>query len=155
MTGNYSARLTGSKRNLLVLLASSAVFSAGCANMTTTAPASNPLGSAATLSGRIHGGNQPVSGAAVTLWYAGQSRRCSLKRPRRPPTVNGNFSFVKDANHRRYDYGQHVLLPRDVTDPAGLCRWPRRQYAAVKSVADQQCRCFHRTVRPLLKAECL
>ena len=43
MIGNYSARLTGSNRNLLALLASSVIFSAGCANMSTTAPASNPL----------------------------------------------------------------------------------------------------------------
>ena len=73
MIGNYSARLTGSKRNLLALLASSVIFSAGCANMSSTAPGANPLSSPATLSGKIHGGNQPVVGATVTLWYAGQS----------------------------------------------------------------------------------
>ena len=39
MIGNYSARMTGSKRTLLALLASSVVFSAGCSNMSSTAPA--------------------------------------------------------------------------------------------------------------------
>src|SRR5271154_1506628 len=72
MIGNNFARLTGSKRNLLALLASSAVFTAGCANMATTAPDANPFSKAATLSGNIHGGSQPVVNAKVTLWYAGQ-----------------------------------------------------------------------------------
>jgi len=72
MIGNYSARLTGSKRNLLALLASSLVFSAGCSNMSSTAPVVNSLSPAATLSGKVHGGNQPVIGATVTLWFAGQ-----------------------------------------------------------------------------------
>src|ERR1700682_6303322 len=73
MIGNYSARLTGSKRNLLALLASSSlVFSAGCSNMSSTAPVVNSLSTAATLSGKVHGGNQPVIGATVTLWFAGQ-----------------------------------------------------------------------------------
>src|SRR5580693_4525651 len=60
MIGNSFARLTGSKRNLLVLLASSAVFTAGCSNMATTAPSIVSSGKAATLKGKIHGGNQPV-----------------------------------------------------------------------------------------------
>ena len=72
MIGNNSARLTGSTRNLLALLASSVLFSAGCSNMSSTAPATNSLATAATLSGKVHGGNQPVIGATVTLWFAGQ-----------------------------------------------------------------------------------
>src|SRR5258707_7553441 len=72
MIGNYSARLTGSKRNLLALMASSVVFYAGCSNMSSTAPAVNSLSSPATLSGKVHGGNQPVIGATVTLWFTGQ-----------------------------------------------------------------------------------
>ena len=100
MIRNYSARLTRSQRNLLALLASSVIFSAGCANMATTAPASNPLSTAATLSGRIHGGNQPVNGATVSLWYAGQNGN-----PGFAPTLaatattdsTGSFSFAKNA----------------------------------------------------------
>jgi hypothetical protein len=96
MIGHYSARLTGSKRNLLALLASSVIFSAGCANMTSTAPVANSLSSPATLSGKVHGGNQAVSGATVTLWYAGQLTGF-------PPTLaattttdgSGSFSFTK------------------------------------------------------------
>ncbi len=37
MNGNNFTRITGSKRNLFALLASSALFTSGCANMATTA----------------------------------------------------------------------------------------------------------------------
>ena len=87
MIGNYSARLTGSKRNLLALLASSVVFSAGCSNMSSTAPVVNSLATAATLSGKVHGGNQPVIGATVTLWFAGQGARRNFRRPPPRPTA--------------------------------------------------------------------
>src|SRR3982074_1347863 len=71
MIGSYSARLTGSKRNLLALLASSVVFSAGVSNMSCAARVATTRSAAATLSGKVHGGNQPVIGATVTLWFAG------------------------------------------------------------------------------------
>ncbi len=73
MIGNNSVRLTGSKRNLFAVLASSAVLTAGCSNMVSTAPQLSPDTSAASIGGRIHGGNQPVGGATVTLYYAGQN----------------------------------------------------------------------------------
>jgi hypothetical protein len=99
MSGNYSARLTGSKRNLLALLASSVVFSAGCSNMSSTAPAVNSLATAATLSGKVHGGNQPVVGAAVTLWFAGQglSGSTAVKAATTTTDSSGSFSFTKDT----------------------------------------------------------
>ena len=100
MIGNYSARLTGSKRNLLVLLASSSlVFSAGCSNMSSTAPAVNSLSTAATLSGKVHGGNQPVIGATVTLWFAGQGLGGStaVKAATTTTDNSGSFSFTKDT----------------------------------------------------------
>ncbi|MCU1248109.1 MAG: hypothetical protein JWQ49_1138 [Edaphobacter sp.] len=96
MIGNYSARLTGSKRNLLALLASSVVFSAGCSNMSSTAPAVNSLSTAATLSGKVHGGNQPVIGAAVTLWFAGQGAPAILAATTTTDST-GSFSFAKDT----------------------------------------------------------
>src|SRR3982074_1397172 len=96
MIGNYSARLTGSKRNLLALLASSIVFSAGCSNMSSTAPVVNSLSTAATLSGKVHGGNQPVSGAAVTLWLTGQGAPATLAATTTTDS-SGSFSFTKDT----------------------------------------------------------
>jgi hypothetical protein len=98
MIGNYSARLTGSKRNLLALMASSVIFSAGCANMSSTAPAANSLSSPATLSGKVHGGNQPVVGATVTLWYMGQGGNPGFPATKGATTTTdafGSFSFTK------------------------------------------------------------
>jgi hypothetical protein len=94
MIGNYFARLTGSKRNLLALLASGAVFTAGCSNMATTASSSNPFSSPATLSGKIHGGNQPVVGAIVTLWFAGQGGP-AIKAATTTSDSLGSFSFTR------------------------------------------------------------
>jgi hypothetical protein len=96
MIGNYSARLTGLKRNLLALLASSLVFSAGCSNMLSTAPAVNSLSTAATLSGKVHGGNQPVIGATVTLWFAGQGAP-AIQAATTTTDSLGSFSFTKDT----------------------------------------------------------
>jgi hypothetical protein len=114
MIGNSFARLTGSKRNLLALMASGAVFTAGCSNMATTATNTNPLSQAATLSGKIHGGNQPVVGATVTLWYAGQKGS-----PGTPASVaattttdgSGNFSFIKDTTNGNTDTGNTFSCP--------------------------------------------
>jgi hypothetical protein len=99
MIGNYSARLTGSKRNVLALLASSIVLSAGCSNMSSTAPVVNSLSTAATLSGKVHGGNQPVVGATVTLWFAGQGLTGStaVKAATTTTDSSGSFSFTKDT----------------------------------------------------------
>src|SRR5437764_3542297 len=96
MIGNNSAPLTGSTRNLLALLASSVVFSAGCSNMSSTAPAVNSLATAATLSGKVHGGNQPVVGATVTLWFAGQGAP-SILAATTTTDGTGSFSFSKDT----------------------------------------------------------
>jgi hypothetical protein len=99
MIGNHSARLTGSKRNLFALLASSIVLSAGCSNMSSTAPVVNSLSTTATLSGKVHGGNQPVSGATVTLWFAGQGLAGSTAVKAATTTTDnaGSFSFTKDT----------------------------------------------------------
>jgi hypothetical protein len=96
MIGNHFARLTGSKRNLLVLLASSVVLTAGCSSMSSTAPSANPFSSPASLSGKIHGGNEPVIGAAVTLWFAGQGAP-AIKAAVTTTDGVGSFSFTKGA----------------------------------------------------------
>jgi hypothetical protein len=96
MIGNHFARLTGSKRNLLVLLASSVVLTAGCSSMSSTAPSANPFSSPASLSGKIHGGNQPVVGAAVTLWFAGQGAP-AIKAAVTTTDGAGAFSFTRGS----------------------------------------------------------
>ncbi len=96
MIGNHFARLTGSKRNLLVLLASSVVLTAGCSSMSSTAPSANPFSSPASLSGKIHGGNEPVTGATVTLWFAGQGAPATKAAVTTTDNF-GSFSFTKGS----------------------------------------------------------
>jgi hypothetical protein len=104
MIGNYFARLTGSKRNLLALLASSVVFTAGCANMSSSmAPSSNPFSSPASLSGNVHGGNQPVVGATVSLWFIGQGSFPATKGATTTTDASGAFNFTKDTSGGTHD----------------------------------------------------
>src|SRR5215471_2952202 len=111
MNANYIGRRTGSGRNLLALLASSAVFTAGCSNLATTAPTAAPQATGGTLSGTVHGGSQPVAFATVTLYFAGQtgvgsgdpSSGASLGAPIVAAVTNslddghGTFAFQKKA----------------------------------------------------------
>jgi len=64
--------------------------------MSSTAPVANSLSSPATLSGKVHGGNQAVSGATVTLWYAGQLTGFPATKGATTTTDgSGSFSFTK------------------------------------------------------------
>ena len=90
------------KTHFAALLASSALFTAGCSNMSTTAPDA-PVSGEATFVGRVHGGNQAVSQAAVQLWAVGQGsgpgQGATLYA--QTQTANdgtGSFSFVKNTS---------------------------------------------------------
>jgi hypothetical protein len=67
----------------------------GCSNMVSTAPADNSLDSAAGISGIVHGGRQPIIGATVKLWAAGNAGYGSTTTSLQSTTTdsNGNFSF--------------------------------------------------------------
>jgi hypothetical protein len=121
MIGHHFFRMQGSKRNLLALLASSAVFTAGCASMGTTDTTSNPFATTATLSGKIHGGNQPISGATVNLYYAGQSGQGSLATLAATTTSSsdgtGSFSFTKNPVNGQPPNGNMYSCPTSTGDP--------------------------------------
>ena len=105
MNCNNFTRLPGSKRNLFALLASTVVLTAGCSNMATTAPSATSLSSATSIGGKLHGGSQPVYGATVTLYYAGDSGYGSGLTLNGTATVaavtttdkTGSFSFIQDT----------------------------------------------------------
>ena len=131
MNGNSFTRLPGSRRNLFALLASTVVLTAGCANMATTAPTSTSLSETSSIGGRIHGGSQPVIGAAVTLYYAGDSGYGSGLTQGGQPTVaavtttdkDGSFSFIQDANPNETPGGNIFSCPikvGSVNPPAGV-----------------------------------
>jgi hypothetical protein len=95
----FSSCIRRSQRILLGLLASSAVFTAGCANMATTAGGSGFVGEAATMGGTVHGGNQPVASAVINLWFAGQGGGAVLAATTTSASDGtGSFSFVKAAS---------------------------------------------------------
>lgn len=100
MNGFNFTRTHGSPRILLALLASSAMLTSGCANLVTTAASGNPLGVGGAVSGKVHGGNQPVAFSTVTLNFAGQSRLSTAASVVATTTTAddnaGSFSFVKD-----------------------------------------------------------
>ncbi len=98
---SFSSSIRRSQRILLALLATSAVFTAGCANMATTAGGSGIQGETATIGGTIHGGVQPVAFATVQLWFAGQGAGSPALVVAQTTSLNngaGSFSFVKGAD---------------------------------------------------------
>lgn len=60
-------------RPLLGFLALAAMLPVGCSNMTSTATQSATATPQLRIKGRVHGGNQPVAGATVSVYFAGQS----------------------------------------------------------------------------------
>ncbi len=74
MKNTYLPNAKSATRKIsVVALASSIVFATGCA-LQTTASDSNTLGTpSGFMTGSVHGGNQPVSGATVTLYSVGQT----------------------------------------------------------------------------------
>ncbi|MEO6982722.1 MAG: hypothetical protein ABI072_06370, partial [Edaphobacter sp.] len=114
MNANIFARLTGTKRNLLALLASSAMLTAGCANMATTASGVGALNANATLSGKVHGGNQPVAGATVTLYYAAQQLYTAPILAATTTTSSdgtGSFSFIQNLTPDQAPNGNTFSCP--------------------------------------------
>ncbi len=84
------------RANLLLVLSTLFAFT-GCA--TSFSPtASAPVTGAASLTGAVHGGQQPVVGAIVTLWAAGSSGYGAgatvIASATAPTDAGGNFSFA-------------------------------------------------------------
>ena len=97
-----SVHLASSRtRGLLAALATGTLALAGCSS--SIAPeASSPIVSAnAMITGKVHGGNQPVSGATVTLYRAGQNGFATGGTPIAHTTSSsdgfGAFTFSKNA----------------------------------------------------------
>lgn len=80
------------------LLALAATLPLGCSNMTSTATQSATATPQVRIKGRVHGGNQPVSGAVVSVYFAGQSGYGSASTLATTATTAndgyGSFSFT-------------------------------------------------------------
>jgi hypothetical protein len=80
--------------------------------MATTASNPTPLGQAATLSGKIHGGNQPVIGATVNLYFSGLKGGTPAAIAAMTTTdAAGSFAFNKDATNGNTDTGNTFSCP--------------------------------------------
>jgi hypothetical protein len=115
MIGNKLPQLTGTKRSLLVLLASSALFTAGCSNMMSTALSSGAVPQAKSIGGKVHGGFQPVIGATVKLYYAGQGS-APTEAATTTSVSDGSFSFTQSATQGQGENGNTYSCPLS-TDP--------------------------------------
>ena len=107
MTGQNLFNRKFGKRHVAALLASSAIMTAGCANMATTAVGgSNTIGAdAVTTSGHVHGGNQAVTFARVQLFGVGQKGAGSDANllATHFTDQNGSFSFIKMSGGGPYN----------------------------------------------------
>lgn len=94
-------------RPLLGFLSLAALLPVGCSNMTSTATQSAAPAPQARIKGTVHGGNQPVSGATVTVYYAGQSGYGSTGSTGMSTTTAndgyGSFSFTVSCPTQPYD----------------------------------------------------
>lgn len=112
MIGNNLPQLTGTKRSLLVLLASSALFTAGCSNMMSTAPSSGAVPQAKSIGGKVHGGFQPVIGATVKLYYAGQTPSFpTTEAATTTSAADGSFSFTQSGTTGQPENGNIYSCP--------------------------------------------
>jgi hypothetical protein len=116
MIGNNLPQLTGTKRSLLVFLASSALFTAGCSNMMSTATDSNLVSNAKSIKGKVHGGSQPVSGATVKLYYAGQNPTPPSEAATTTSAADGSFSFTNSGTSGLPENGNIYSCPSN-TNP--------------------------------------
>lgn len=85
-----------SLRASAIALASALVLSlSGCGIQETSAPSDSSFAQPAAISGIVHGGQQPVVDATVTLWAAGNTGYGSAATSLATATTdaNGNFSF--------------------------------------------------------------
>ncbi len=86
------------RRIFMALLASAAVATTGCSNMTNTASLGGST-AATKVGGKIHGGNQPVAGATVNLYFASQATFAAgaslVASTLSSSDGNGGFSFNK------------------------------------------------------------
>ena len=99
-----SAWKSHSANFFVAVLASSAIFTAGCANMATTAAVSDSLpGTASVVAGQVHGGQQPIAFATVTINFAGTagvgSAGSVVATTKTADDNAGSFSFTRDPNN--------------------------------------------------------
>lgn len=107
------------KKSIAAVLASSAVLIVvGCSNMETTATNASLSSQGASVTGKVHGGNQPVGYATVQIYTVGQTGLGSSGTllATTTTTPNGSFSFSKQPSGTYANTGNTYTCPSG-TDP--------------------------------------
>ena len=120
MNRNIFARLTGTQRSLVALLASGAMLTAGCANMATAPSNVGSLHPNAAVSGKVHGGNQPVSGATVNLYFASQANGVAAQLVATTTTASdgsGSFTFSESPTAPNNGTTNTFTCPTNIGSP--------------------------------------
>lgn len=109
-------------RALLAALASGSLFLAGCSSsMAPTESLATGGHSSAQIAGKIHGGNQPVSGAVVTLYSASQTSFASGATPIAHTTSAadgyGSFAFQASTSSPNDNSGNTYFCDPNGTNP--------------------------------------
>ena len=106
-----SAQKSG--RPFVVLLASSAILTAGCATTATTAVNPSTFATGATFGGHVHGGNQPVSNSTVQIYTVGQTGVGSSGTLLATATTDasGSFQFSKQTSGSYPNTGSSYTCP--------------------------------------------
>ena len=114
------SRLSAKSLLLTPLAAAACILTTGCANMVTTATPISTFSQSGQISGKLHGGNQPISGSDVRMYAAGTTGYGSAPTLYAVTTSAndgfGSFGFTKTAGAGPTTtkvYG----CPTDGTDP--------------------------------------
>jgi hypothetical protein len=92
-----------------------AIALTGCGNMVTTAPDTNSFSTPGVITGKIHGGNQPITGATVKLYAVGTSGYGSagtlLATTTSASDAYGSFSFSQVTSGATGPTGNSYICP--------------------------------------------
>ncbi len=105
---------------LAALIASGAAMTIGCSNLATTATGtSSSFGTASTMTGKVHGGNQPVYNATVQLYTvgfgnstsAGPGNSAGVLLATTTTNQAGGFSFGQQSSGTFSNTGSQYVCP--------------------------------------------
>ena len=102
MTASHPGVTQRPGRWLLLSLTSTALLASGCSNLVNTASSGELVPTTGKIGGHVHGGNQPVSGATVNLYFAGQNGLAASSTLVATTTTAddgaGSFTFTRAAD---------------------------------------------------------
>ena len=117
-TPNSRAASRIAQRSIALCVATGAVFATGCANLASTTGSTGAFATGAAVTGKVHGGNQPVGFATVQIYTVGQSGPGSTGTllATTQTDAGGNFAFTKQASGSYSNTGSTYACPATGTN---------------------------------------